>query len=134
VKPRVDHVGVVVDSLERVGEFARDVLGLELALEPPPLPDGVRTAFYGGAGDARVELIEVADPEARERRLGQADARVEHVAIEVDDIQFTMTKLRAKGVRFTTEEPVRVRENLALWTVPETSAGVIWQLFSRARP
>jgi methylmalonyl-CoA/ethylmalonyl-CoA epimerase len=134
MKPRVDHVGVVVDSLERVGEFARDVLGLELALHPPPLPDGVRTAFYGGAGDARVELIEVADPEARERRLGHADARLEHVAIEVDDVDAMVTKLRANGVRFTTEEPVRIRENLVVWTVPETSAGVIWQLFSRARP
>ncbi len=130
MKRRVDHVGVVVDSLERVAAFMRDVLGFELALEPPPLPDGVRTAFYGGDG-ARVELIQIADAAARAKRLGDAEARVEHIAIEVDDIQEVIASLLAKGVRFTTDEPVRVRENLVVWTVPETSAGVMWQLFSR---
>ena len=132
MKARVDHVGVVVASLERTGAFVRDVLGLELTLQPPPLPDGVTTAFYGVG--ARVELVQVADPKARERRLGDAEARLEHVAIEVEDVLVLIEQLKAKGVRFTTDEPVRVRENLVVWTVPESSAGMMWQLFSRAHP
>jgi methylmalonyl-CoA/ethylmalonyl-CoA epimerase len=133
VTPRVDHVGVVVASIERTGAFVRDVLGLDLALQPPPLPDGVRTAFYSG-GSARVELIEVPDPASRARRLGDSEGRVEHIALEVDDVHAWVGRLRAKGVRFTTDEPVKVRENVAVWTVPETSAGIVWQLFSPARP
>jgi len=132
MKARVDHVGVVVASLDRTGEFVRDVLGLELTLEPPPLPGGVSTAFYGDG--ARVELIQIADAAARERRLGGAEARVEHIALEVEDVVALIEQLQAKGVRFTTDEPVRVRENLVVWTVPETSAGVMWQLFSREQP
>ena len=132
MKARVDHVGVVVASLERTGQFVRDVLGLELTLEPPPLPGGVNTAFYGEG--TRVELIQIADAQSRERRLGDAEARVEHIALEVEDVLALIEQLKAKGVRFTTDEPVRVRENLVVWTVPETSAGVMWQLFSRARP
>jgi len=132
MKPRVHHVGVVVASLERTGAFVRDVMGLDLALEPPPLPDGVMTAFYSTEG-ARVELIEIPDAQARAKRLGDNDARVEHIALEVDDVHAWMDRLRAQGVRFTTDEPVRVRENEAVWTLPETSAGIVWQLFSRAR-
>ena len=132
MKARVDHVGVVVASLERTGAFVRDVLGLELTLEPPPLPDGVSTAFYGKG--AHVELVQVADATARERRLGDAEARVEHIALEVEDVLALIEQLKAKGVRFTSDEPVRVRENIVVWTVPDTSAGVMWQLFSRARP
>jgi len=132
VKPRVHHVGVVVASLERTGEFVRDVMGLDLALEPPPLPDGVKTAFYSSEG-ARVELIEIPDAQARAKRLGDDEGRVEHIALEVDDVHAWMARLRDKGVRFTTEEPVLVRENEAVWTVPETSAGFVWQLFSRAK-
>jgi catechol 2,3-dioxygenase-like lactoylglutathione lyase family enzyme len=128
---RVDHVGVIVSSLERAGEFVRDALGLDLTLEPPPLPGGVRTAFYGEG--ARVELIAIADPTAREARLGASEARVDHIAIEVDDVHALVARLKSKGVRFTTDEPVPVRDTLSIWTVPETSAGVIWQLFSRAR-
>ncbi|TMF00553.1 MAG: VOC family protein [Chloroflexi bacterium] len=132
MKARVDHVGVVVASLERTGAFVRDVLGLELTLQPPPLPDGVSTAFYGKG--AHVELVQVADATARERRLGDAEARVEHIALEVEDVLALIEQLKAKGVRFTSDEPVRVRENIVVWTVPDTSAGVMWQLFSRARP
>ena len=131
MKARVDHVGVVVASLERTGAFVRDVLGLELTLQPPPLPDGVSTAFYGEG--ARVELVQVADAKARERRLGDAEARVEHIALEVEDVLALIEQLKVRGVRFTTDEPVQVRENLVVWTLPETSAGVMWQLFSRAR-
>ena len=132
MKARVHHVGVVVASLERTGAFVRDVMGLDLALEPPPLPDGVRTAFYSSEG-ARVELIEIPDSKARAKRLGDDEGRVEHIALEVDDVHAWMARLRAKGVRFTTDEPVRVRENEAVWTVPETSAGFVWQLFSRTK-
>lgn len=132
MRPRVHHVGVVVASLDRAGAFVRDVMGLDLALEPPPLADGVMTAFYSTDG-ARVELIEIPDPQARAKRLGDDHARVEHIALEVDDLHAWIARLRAQGVRFTTEEPVRVRENEAVWTVAETSAGIIWQLFSRAR-
>jgi len=131
VKARVDHVGVVVASLELTGQLVRDVLGHELTLEPPPLPGGVNTAFYGEG--ARVELIQIADPQGRERRLGDAEARVEHIALEVEDVLALIEQLKAKGVRFSTDEPVRVRENLVVWTLPDTSAGVMWQLFSRAK-
>ena len=133
MKPRIDHVGMVVASLERAGEFVRDVMGLDLALLPPALPDGVRTAFYSTDG-ARVELIEVPDPHARARRLGDKEGRLEHIALEVEDVRAWVARLQQKGVRFTTDEPVRVRENEAVWTLPETSAGIVWQLFSRARP
>jgi len=132
VTARVDHVGVVVASIDVAGKFLREALGLELKLEPPPSADGVRTAFFGG-GDARVELVEVSSPEALATRLGRADARIEHIALEVEDVREVIARLRARGVTFMTEEPLRVRDTLAIWTVPETSAGIMWQLFNRIR-
>src|SRR5207247_9869790 len=107
-KARVDHVGVVVASLERTGAFVRDVLGLELTLQPPPLPDGVSTAFYGEG--AHVELVQVADATARERRLGDAEARVEHIALEVEDVLAPSEQLQAKRAGITSHEPVPLRE------------------------
>jgi methylmalonyl-CoA/ethylmalonyl-CoA epimerase len=132
VTARVDHVGVVVASLEVAGTFLREALGLELKSEPPATPEGVRVAYYGGEG-ARVELIEVSTPEARATRLGGAEARIEHIALEVEDVREATARLRARGVAFTTEEPSPVRDTLSIWTVPETSAGIALQLFSRIR-
>src|SRR5258706_6652735 len=105
MKARVDHVGVVVGSLERTGQFVRDVLGLELTLEPPPLPGGVNTAFYGEG--ARVELIQIADPQVRERRLGDAQARVEHIAPEVEDLLALIEQLQAHGARLYSDDPLQ---------------------------
>jgi len=132
VTTRVDHVGVVVASIDIAAKFLREALGLELKLEPPPSPDGVRTAFFGG-DDARVELVEVSSPEALATRLGRADARIEHIALEVEDVREVIARLRSRGVSFMTEEPLRVRDTLAIWTMPETSAGIMWQLFSKIR-
>ena len=136
MKARLDHVGVVVASLDTAAAFLRHALGLELRLEPPVSPEGVRIAFYGGTvqGDARVELIQVSSPAALAGRLGDAEARIEHIAIEVDDVRQVVERLRARGVRFVTDEPYVLRDMLAIWTVAETSAGIQWQLFTRLKP
>ena len=129
---RIDHVGIVVAGLDPAAEFARRVLGLELKIQPPPAPGANAIAFYGWAEGARVELIELADPEARAARLGDDVARIDHVAVEVDDVDAAAVELRAQGVDFTTADPVPVRDIRTYWTRKETSGGVMWQIFSRA--
>jgi catechol 2,3-dioxygenase-like lactoylglutathione lyase family enzyme len=84
VKGRIDHVGIVVAGLEPAAQFARQVLGLELKVQPPPAPNPI--AFYGWEAGANVELIELVDPAARVARLGDAVARIDHIAVEVDDV------------------------------------------------
>jgi methylmalonyl-CoA/ethylmalonyl-CoA epimerase len=131
MKGQIDHVGIVVAGLEPAAEFARRVLGLELKTQPPVVPGGNPIAFYGWGEGARVELIELADPEARAARLGDDVARIDHVAVEVDDVEAAAAELRAQGVDFTTPEPVAVRDIRTYWTRKETSGGVMWQIFSR---
>ncbi len=131
MRGRIDHIGVVVNELETAAEFLREVLGLELKLQPPPAAPGVNIAFYGWEG-ARVELIQLDDPQARAARLGGATARLEHIAIEVPDVDEAAAELTARGVRFTSDRPIPVRDLRALWTEPESSAGIAWQIFSRA--
>jgi catechol 2,3-dioxygenase-like lactoylglutathione lyase family enzyme len=129
MKGRIDHIGIVVAGLEPAAAFARDVLGLEVKLQPPPAPNPI--AFYGWEEGARVELIELLDPGERARRLGDAEARIDHVAVEVEDVDAAAAELRGHGVRFTTDAPVAVRDIRTLWTQAETSGGVMWQVFSR---
>ena len=78
----IDHVGVAVDDL--VKACARlAFLGLpETArIERPDL-----RVVFSGCGDASIELIEILDPEARQARLGDARAVVEHIALVVDEL------------------------------------------------
>jgi len=129
MRARIDHVGIVVRDMEPAQRFAREVLGLELKLEPPPTPN--RTAFLAWDGDAaRVELVQLVDAAERGRRLGDAEGRLDHVAVEVEDLQAAIAELKQHGVEFTTEAPVAIRNILTVWTRPETSGGVMWQVFS----
>jgi hypothetical protein len=91
----------------------------------------VKAAFLA-AGPVSLELIEVSAPELRRQRLGNdVQARLEHVAIEVDDLEATARELRARGVRTTTEQPTMTAGVASLWTVPTTSDGVSYQLLCR---
>ncbi|HEX6348840.1 MAG TPA: VOC family protein [Candidatus Dormibacteraeota bacterium] len=131
MKARIDHIGIVVRDMEPAQRFAREVLGLELKLEPPPSPN--RTAFLAWDGDAtRVELVDLADQGERSRRLGDAEGRLDHVAVEVDDLEAAIAELKARGVELTTDEPVAIRNIRTVWTRPETTGGVMWQVFSPA--
>ncbi len=125
---RLDHVGVIVDDLSKACGFLND-LGMKHDRDLE-LPGRLRSSFYS-CGDACIELIEIAEPEERALRLGFDKARIEHIAMEVDDLSATLELLAALGVRMQTSEPVRIGANLNTWTVAETSDGVMYQLFER---
>ena len=126
-----DHAGVLVDDLEGACAFARDVLGLG----PPDAEvrvaeHGLSAAFFG-TGDGRLELLRFDEP--GDRRPG-----IDHVALEVDDLEATASRLAAAGVRFTGPlrpdpvfAPVDMRGRRHLWTDPATTFGARFQLTER---
>jgi catechol 2,3-dioxygenase-like lactoylglutathione lyase family enzyme len=125
---RLDHIGVVVGDLEAMETFLHDVLGLE-QVRGRDLPD-MRTRFYA-CGEAEIELIEPTTDEGRAARLGDATAKLEHIAIQVDDLPKTLAEVTPKGVRGTSAEPRVIGANLNLFTVPETSGGVQFQFLQK---
>ncbi|HEX6020529.1 MAG TPA: VOC family protein [Solirubrobacter sp.] len=118
----LDHVGVVVDDLE---EAARLLEALGLIEHERKEHDGLRLAFFT-AGNAMVEIIEPTDPEVRARRLGEARARIEHIALEIGDLERTLQELAALGV-----EPNAPPRPTMFWTDPDTSDGIMFQFVQR---
>jgi methylmalonyl-CoA/ethylmalonyl-CoA epimerase len=124
---RIDHVGVVVDNLNEARQFL-SLLGMTLDHEFDL--GRVGAAFYR-CGDAMVELIECRLPDERARRLGESQARIEHIAIEVDDLVETVAEFAKLGVEVTAAEPVTQGDVRSHWTKPESSLGVMYQVFER---
>jgi catechol 2,3-dioxygenase-like lactoylglutathione lyase family enzyme len=127
---RIDHVGVIVGDLERFSSFLGEALGLELVRTLDDPDRNLRARFYR-CGDASIELIELGDADARARRLGPGPARVEHIAIEVEDLDGVAGELGEKGVRMATAEPVRTGTSRSFFSLPETSEGVMLQFMER---
>jgi methylmalonyl-CoA/ethylmalonyl-CoA epimerase len=124
---RLDHVGVIVDDLE---DAARLLVALGLVETERAEHEGLRLAFFS-AGNAMVEIIEPTDPEIRARRLGDARARIEHIAFEIGDLDETLRELGALGVE-PNAPPRRLPDRAMFWTDPETSDGIMFQFVQRS--
>ncbi len=124
---RIDHVGIVVRGLGDQAELL-GALGLELARANR---NDESTGHYFPCGDASIELIEVHDDEARARRLPDgADAVIEHIAIEVDDLEAVHRTLTGRGVDITWP-PFPSGDAMMIWTDAATSGGVQYQFLRR---
>ena len=127
---RIDHIGVVVDDLEEARRFLGESLGLEL-VRTLELPEKHLHAAFYRCGECLIEAIEVHDPDSRRERLGDGNrARIEHIAIEVDDLRTTLRALEGLGVR-TDAAPLPIGRNLNVWTLPETTDGVQYQFLEK---
>ncbi|HEX2376103.1 MAG TPA: VOC family protein [Gaiellales bacterium] len=125
---RIDHVGIVVDDISaHVAQL--EALGLTLGRTNE---NDESFARYYPCGDPSVELIEVRDKAARERRLGRGEqARIEHIAFEVDDLEEVRDLLEARGVTVSWP-PFPSGTAQMIWTDGESSGGVQYQFLVRS--
>ena len=133
---RFDHVGILVDDLEAAVAFARDVLQLSEPEESRADEHGLTAAFFPlGAG--RLELLRFEEP--GDRLPPGTHVSLDHVAVEVDDLDAEQTRLFHHGVRFQgprlpdeLDAPLDMRGRRHLWTKPETAGGWMLQLTERS--
>jgi methylmalonyl-CoA/ethylmalonyl-CoA epimerase len=125
--PRIAHVGIAVRSLDEILPFYRDLLGL------PEIPiadsDGARIVALA-AGDSLVELLE---PERPESPIGKFVAKrgpgLHHLCIAVDDLDGTLDRCRAAGIRLIDETPRMGAEGKRIaFLHPSATAGVLVEL------
>ena len=133
----IDHVGYLVDDLERGIALFTERFGIQV-LRRFERPQFSLAGAYLGASRGDLEVFTFGDPELRAARLGAHEILLDHVAHAVADIHAIAASLRGEGVRFSgpdlrTElsEPVDLGGVLHLWTVPDSCSGVALQLMQR---
>lgn len=124
---RIAHIGVAVRSLEEILPFYRDVLGMpETSLDDS---DGARIAGLV-AGESLVELLEGETPESP---IGKFVAKrgpgIHHICFNVDDLEGTLERCRARGIRLIDEHPRFGAEGKRIaFLHPSATAGVLVEL------
>ena len=125
--PRIAHVGIAVRALDEILPFYRDLLGL------PEVPiadsDGARIVALA-AGDSLVELLE---PEHPDSPIGKFVAKrgpgIHHLCIAVDDLDDTLDRCRAAGIRLIDQTPRMGAEGKRIaFLHPSATAGVLVEL------
>ena len=124
---RIAHIGIAVRALDELLSFYRDVLGM------PEVPladaDGSRIAGLG-AGDSLVELLESADAESPIGRfIARRGPGIHHICFSVDDLDTTLERCRAAGVRLIDEKPrIGAEGKRIAFLHPSATGGVLVEL------
>ena len=124
---RIAHIGLAVRSIADALPFYRDVLGMpEVELDDA---DGARIAGVA-AGESLVELLEA---ESADSPIGKFVAKrgpgIHHVCFAVDDIDATLERCRAAGVRLIDQTPrVGAEGKRIAFLHPSSTGGVLVEL------
>jgi methylmalonyl-CoA/ethylmalonyl-CoA epimerase len=126
----IAHVGIAVRTLDESVSFYRDILGMETV--PLSDSDGARIAAFA-AGPSLVELLEA---ETADSPIGKFVAKrgpgIHHVCFAVDDLDATLDRCRAHGLRLIDERPRLGAEGKRIaFLHPSATAGVLVELSER---
>ena len=124
---RIAHIGIAVQGLDESLSFYRDVLGL--ADVPLGDSDGARIAGLA-AGPSLVELLEAESPDSP---IGKFVAKrgpgIHHICFAVDDLDATLERCRAHGIRLIDQTPRAGAEGKRIaFLHPSSTSGVLIEL------
>ena len=124
---RIAHVGIAVNDLDAILPFYRDLLGMPEA--PLDDADGARIAGLQ-AGESLVELLEARSPESPIGKfVTKRGPGIHHICFAVDDLDATLQRCKAGGVRLIDETPRLGAEGKRIaFLHPASTAGVLVEL------
>ena len=124
---RIAHIGIAVESLDAILPFYRDLLGM------PDVPlddaDGARIAGLA-AGESLVELLQ---PDQSDSPIGKFLSKrgpgIHHICFAVDDLDGTLERCRAAGLRLIDQQPrIGAEGKRIAFLHPSSTAGVLVEL------
>lgn len=124
---RIAHIGIAVRSLGESSPFYRDILGLpEVALDDA---DGAAIAGFA-SGESLVELLESRVPDSPIGKfIERRGPGIHHICFIVDDIEDTLSRCRAAGVRLIDETPrIGAEGKRIAFLHPSSTGGVLVEL------
>lgn len=130
-KPKLDHIGIAVKSLDAAEIYK--VLGLEVEHTEVVETQRVRTAFLS-VGDSNLELLEPTSPESPIAKfIEKRGEGIHHICLRVDDIEAHLERLKAAGYRLVNEAPVPGAHGCRVaFLHPSAGNGVLIELSEKA--
>lgn len=131
---RIDHVAIIVRSIDEALAFYRDTLGITPGAMKDVPEEQVRIAFLpmGGPDGSEIELIEPSPENASlQRFLERRGEGLHHICLEVDDIDAALADMQAKGAAVLDQQPRVAAEGRAIFLHPRSTNGVLLELIQK---
>ena len=127
--PKIDHVGIAVNSLEDAVPRWEALLGERCAGRENVAGEGVRVAFFGAA-PGRIELLEPTGPDSPiARHLERRGEGVHHLCLRVEDLDAAVRDARSRGM-LPIPPDIRIGAggHRVAFLHPRTTGGVLLEL------
>ena len=134
IPERIDHVAIIVRSLEQSLTFYRDLLGITPSEVKDVPTEHVRIAFLpmGGPNGSQLELIEPTTTNASLIKfLEKRGEGLHHVCLAVDNIDEALQEMKARGVPVLDQQPRLAAEGRAIFLHPKGTNGVLLELLEK---
>ena len=125
---KISHIGIAVNDLQKSCELFSKLLNKDFHTEFVS-SESVTTAFFK-MGDSKIELISSdQDDSAITKYLRKYKQGIHHLAIDVDNIQNEIHRLKKEGFRFLNETPKIGADNkLIVFLHPKDTNGVLVEI------
>ena len=126
---KINHLGIATRRIDEALSFWGDALGLENVHTEVIEDQKVRVAMLP-LGESRIELLEPTSEDSPiSKFLDKRGAGIHHIAVEVDDIEASLAKLKEKGMRLIDEKPrIGAEGCLVAFVHPSSANGVLLEL------
>ncbi len=125
---KVDHIGLLVRSLDETAKLYADLFGAILVEVKTVADQGVKVGMLSFAGGAKLELLEPLPDTKIAAILEKRGEGVQHVCFEVDNIDQELASLADKGVELIDKKSRRGVEGLVAFIHPKSVKGVLVEL------
>ncbi len=126
---KINHLGIATKGIDEALKFWEDALGLENVHTEIVEDQKVRVAMLP-IGESRVELLEPTSEDSPiSKFLEKRGGGIHHIAVEVDDIEASLARLKANGARLIDETPrIGAEGCLVAFVHPSSANGVLLEL------
>lgn len=126
---KINHLGIATNGIDEALKFWEKALGLEKVHTEVVEEQKVRVAMLP-IGETNIELLEPTAPDSPIAKfLEKRGGGIHHIAVEVEDINASLAKLKAEGARLIDESPrVGAEGCLIAFVHPASSGGVLLEL------
>lgn len=126
---KIAHIGIAVKSLEESLSFYTKHLGLKLLGTEVVQSEQVKVAFLE-IGESRIELLEPLTSEsAIAKFIEKRGEGIHHIALDVENVQARLERLKENGVPLIHEQPKEGAHNaLIAFLHPRAAHGVLYEL------
>lgn len=131
---KINHLGIATKGIDEALKFWQDALGLENVHTEIVEDQKVRVAMLP-IGETRIELLEPTSEDSPiSKFLEKRGGGIHHIAVEVEDIEASLKKLKAEGVRLIDETPrIGAEGCLVAFVHPSSATGVLLELIQKIK-